>query len=117
MKYTYTTNPYKQKGVNNFYGVEYDSIPEGEKSLIEIGWGGWTVKEVQNLIDKTKSLEGEDYFDYIVEGSELRICIDNEYVLFFDWRTETIDEDFRWTTIKFLDFMESFKLFLEENGR
>ena len=99
------------------YGVAYDSIPENEKSLFQIAWSKWTVLEVQNIIDKTKNLKGEDFFDYYVEYSELRISIDTEYALFFDWRTETPDDDFRWITTKFLEFMEAFKEFLESKGR
>ena len=100
------------------FGVDLYSIEEDDEfSLSSFDWSGWTVTEVQKIIDKTKMIQGEDFFDYIVEGSELRICIDNEYVLFFDWRTETTEDDFRWTTTKFLKFMEEFKGFLKENGR
>ncbi len=117
MKYIFTKNPYNQKDINNLYGVEYDSLEDNEKSLLEIAWDGWTVLEVENIIQKTKELKGEDFFDYIVEGSELRISIDNEYVLFFDWRTDNTDEDFRWSTEKFSTFLNSFKEFLKENNR
>ena len=99
------------------YGVDYDSIPENEKSLFQIAWSDWTAKEVQNIIDRTKSLQGEDYFDYYVEYTELRISVDAEHTLFFDWRTETPQDDFRWTTVKFIEFMESFKEFLISEGR
>ncbi|CAL2080615.1 hypothetical protein [Tenacibaculum sp. 190524A05c] len=117
MEFKFTMNPYNQEGINNFFGVDYDSLKDDEKSLLEIAWDGWTVSEVNKIINKTKVLEGEDFFDYIVEGSELRISIDNEYVLFFDWRTESTEDDFRWSTAKFLNFMKSFRDFLKENGR
>jgi len=98
------------------FGVNYDSLKEPELSLYNIVWNGWTPKNIQELIDKTLSLEGEEYFDFIVEGTELRICIDTEYVLFFDWRTENIEDDFRWTTDKFIVFMTAFKEFVSKNS-
>ncbi|WP_298510012.1 hypothetical protein [uncultured Kordia sp.] len=100
------------------FGVDLESIEKDEEfSLSSFDWSEWNASEVQNIIDRTKSLTGEDFFDYYVDGSELRISIDNEYALFFDWRTETADDDFRWTTTKFLEFMEAFKVFLQSEGR
>ncbi len=97
------------------YGVDYDSLDKKHKSLFQIAWQGWTVEEVQMIIDKSKSLTGNDIYDYIVPGTELTISIDKECVYFFDWRTAQEEEDFNWTFNEFINFMEAFKDFISKN--
>lgn len=94
------------------YGVNYDCLEENEKSLFNIAWHGWTVEEIQKIIDNAKKLINKEIYDYVVPGTELTISIDKDYVYFFDWRTPQEEEDFSW---EFIDFMEAFKVFVKEN--
>ena len=113
-KYKFTTNPYDQENVDDFYGVEiFDSSIE---SLREISWHGWTQNEIQMIINKSKLLKNDQEFEYQVEGSDLLISIDIKEVHFFDWHTDKVEADFIWTFNEFIDFMEKFKKFLKENS-
>ncbi len=100
------------------FGVDLYSLDKEEEFVLRgLDWWGWTAQEVESILIQIQRLNGEDYFDYIVEDTELRICIDTAYVLFFDWRTETTDDDFRMPTTEFISFLEQFKAFLIEQGR
>ena len=111
MEYKFTTKAYGQEGD---FGVEVE--PGGIEVLREIGWWGWTPQEAQMIIDKSKALEEDDEFIYQVEGSDLLIRIFTDEVYFFDYRTEQETEDLLWTFDQFIDFMEQFKKFIEENS-
>ena len=96
------------------YGVEVN-----DKSLIaleQIEWWGWTPKEIQMIIDKSKEATEENRYEYQVEGSDLIIVIYPDEVYFFDHHTEKVEEDFKWSFSEFIDFMEKFKKFVEENS-
>jgi hypothetical protein len=114
MKYKFTTNPYEQKGVNDFFGVEI--LDKSIEVLREIAWEGWTSQEVQMIIDNSKALQGDEKFEYQVVGSDLIIVVYPDYVYFFDYHTEQEEEDFKWSFTEFIDFMEKFKKFIEENS-
>lgn len=116
MKYKFTKNSYSADSIEPLYEFGVEVSDDSIAALERIEWWGWTVEEAQKIIDKAKSLKGEEFFDYIVEGSELRICIDTEGVLFFDWRTSQPDGDFSWTFDEFIEFMEQFKEFIAENS-
>ncbi len=97
------------------YGVNYDCLEENEKSLFNIAWHGWTVKEIQTIIDNAKKIINKEVYDYTVPGSELAISVDKDYVYFFDWRTSEEEEEFSWEFVKFINFMEAFKIFVRDN--
>ena len=98
------------------YGVERESLDDSIKSLYHITWHGWTLDEIQMIIDTVNTLTGEGVYDYQVAGSDLLIHIDTDYAYFFDWRTENETEDFSWTRLEFIQFMKDFKIFIEENS-
>lgn len=112
MKYIFTTKAYGQEGI---YGVKYESISDKEKALFQINSYAWTAQEVQNLIDKSKSLQGEEELEYQVEGGHLYMIIDKTEVYFYNLLTEQKEEDFKWTFDEFITFMEDFKKFVAEN--
>lgn len=121
MKYTfkkidfsYGTMP-KDK-ITYDYGVDYDSLPDNEKSLFQIAWRGWTPKEIQMIIDESKKATEENRYEYQVEGSDLIIVVYPNDVYFFDYHTEKEEEDFKWSFSEFIDFMEKFKKFVAENS-
>lgn len=114
MKYKFTTNPYGQKGINNFFGVEILDI--SIEALREIAWQGWTPKEIQMIIDESKKATEENRYEYQVEGSDLIIVVYPNEVYFFDYHTENEEEDFKWSFSEFIDFMEKFKKFVAENS-
>ncbi|TPG41990.1 hypothetical protein [Flavobacterium pectinovorum] len=97
------------------YGLDYDSLNEKHKSLFQIAWQGWTVQEVQLIINESKNLTGKEIYDYVVPGTELTISVDKDYAYFFDWKTPQEEEDFKWTFNEFIDFMEAFKDFISKN--
>lgn len=95
------------------YGVEVN-----DKSLLalqQIEWWGWTPQEIQMIIDKSKALTDNQEFDYQVEGSGFLISIDKDEVYFYDMHNDQKEEDFKWSFSEFIDFMEKFKKFVEEN--
>jgi len=113
MKYKFTTTPYKQKNIK-MYGV--DILDNSIESLRQISWQGWTSEEIQKIIDKSKSLRGDQDYKYQVPGSDLLINIYPDEVYFFDYRTEQEEEDFSWTFEEFINFMEKFKEFVKDNS-
>ncbi|MDR6969179.1 putative ATPase [Flavobacterium arsenatis] len=112
--FSYGTMP-KDK-ITYDYGVDYDSLKENEKSLFQIAWHGWTSSEIQRIIDKSKEATEENRYEYQVEGSDLIIVVYPDEVYFFDWHTKQESEDFKWSYSEFIDFMEKFKTFIEENN-
>lgn len=114
MKYKFTTNPYGQKDINNFFGVEI--LDNSIEALREIAWKGWTPQEIQLIINKAKKLQNNEEFDYQVPGSDFLISIDRNEVYFFNHHSEKKEEDFKWSFSEFIDFMEKFKKFVAENS-
>ena len=110
--YKFTNKAY---GLEGMYGIDYESLPEGEKSLIEISWQGWTSQEIQMIIDKIEILVNDEEYDFQVEGSDFLISADKNEVYFYDWHTEQEEADFIWSKEKFITFMEAFKKFIKEN--
>jgi hypothetical protein len=113
-KYKFTTNPYGQKGVNDFYGVEI--LDNSIEALREISWHGWTPQKIQMIIDKSKALTGDKKYEYQVEGSDFIMSIYTDEVYFFDTHHDGQEADFIWSFSEFIDFMEKFKKFVEENS-
>ena len=100
------------------YGVDYNSLNEKEKALFEINSHEWTSQKVQELINKSEALQNDDYIQYEVEGGHLGIMIDKESVAFFNLRErKQEEEDFEWTYSEFIDFLQEFKKFLQENKK
>jgi hypothetical protein len=100
------------------YGVDYDFLDEREKTLFEINSHEWTSKKVDDLINECNSLQHDDYIQYQVEGGHLGIMIDKESVAFFNLRErKQEEEDFEWKYSEFIDFLQEFKKFLQENKR
>lgn len=112
--FSYGTMP-KDK-ITYDYGVDYDSLPDNEKSLFQIAWRGWTPKEIQMIIDESKKAKEENRYEYQVEGSDLLIIVYPNEVYFFDYHTKNEEEDFKWSFSEFIDFMENFKKFVAENS-
>ncbi len=98
------------------FGVDYDSLEENEKSLFQIAWNGWTLEEIQMIIDKSRALQGNQEYEHQVAGSDLLIIIDKNEIHFFDAHSEQEEADLIWSFEKFIDFMEQFKKFVEENN-
>jgi hypothetical protein len=117
MKYRFKKNAFPLENGEIYYelGVDRESLDKDNFALSNINGNGWTVEEVQMIIDESKKLTGKEIYDYVVPGSELTISVDKEYVYFFDWRTPQEEEDFSWTFDEFIDFMEQFKEFITEN--
>lgn len=112
--FSYGTMP-KDK-ITYDYGVNYDSLKENEKTLFQIAWYGWTPKEIEKIIMKSKSLGDDNRYEYQVVGSDLLIVVFADEVYFFNKRAEQETEDFKWSFIEFIDFMEKFKKFVEDNS-
>lgn len=113
MKYKFTTNPYEQKNVNDFFGVEI--LDNSIEALREIAWHGWTPEEVQMIIDKSNTLTGNERYKYQVPGSDFLIWVYSTEVYFFDMHNDQEEEDFKWTFDEFITFMTDFKKFIEDN--
>ena len=86
-----------------------------QKSLFQINSYRWTVQEVQNILDEISILEGEERYEYQVEGGNLGISIYTDEVYFFDLTNKKEEEDFIWSTESFILFLNEFKAFLEDN--
>jgi hypothetical protein len=112
--FSYGTMP-KDK-ITYDYGVDYDSLKENEKSLFQIAWWGWTPQKIQMIIDKSKALTGDKKYEYQVEGSDFIMSIYTDEVYFFDTHHDGQEADFIWSFSEFIDFMEKFKKFVEENS-
>lgn len=96
------------------YGVDLDSIvEEKEFELSGLDWWGWTPEEVQMIIDKSNVLTDDEEYDYQVEGSDFDMMIKKSEVLMWARGSET--PDVIWSFNKFIEFMEAFKKFIEEN--
>ncbi|WDT67886.1 hypothetical protein [Cloacibacterium sp. TD35] len=115
MNYNFRKISYSTPSINPLwqYGVE-----ARDRSLIaleKIEWWGWTPSEVQMIIDKSKALTGDEEYDYQVEGSDFLISIDKSEAHFFDMHSDKKEADIIWSFSEFIDFMEKFKKFIEEN--
>ena len=115
MKYKFTTNPYGQNNIKDFYGVEYDSLNEAHKALFQIAWSGWTPAEIQMIIDKSYALSGDQKFKYQVVGSDLMIYVFSNEVFFCDLHSDNEEADFKCSFEEFITFMQDFKKFIEDN--
>jgi hypothetical protein len=107
MNYKFTNKCYGWKG---HFGVEYESLPEEEKTLHEIAWQGWTSTEVEKIIHNAKALKANQAYDYQVEGSEFYIIVKKAHVNM--WKKESKTPDITWNFNKFITFLEEFKSFL-----
>ncbi|MCP1997087.1 hypothetical protein [Flavobacterium sp. HSC-61S13] len=117
MDYKFSLDPYGQKDMTfKFYGIEIDSLTDETWALNGINWWGWTVEEIQKIIDKSMSLVDNQNYEYQVEGSDLILYIKRERVCFYDMRSEQEEADLIWSFEQFIDFMEQFKAFVAENG-
>lgn len=118
MKYKFKKTVYDIGGGKTSFdfGVDRDSLDDTIKALININWWGWTPKEIQMIIDKSKALTDNQEFDYQVEGSGFLMSIDKDEVYFYDMHNDQKEEDFKWSFSEFIDFMEKFKKFVEENS-
>lgn len=96
------------------YGVDLNSIVDDKEfGLSGLDWWGWTPEEVQMIIDKSNALIDDNEYDYQVEGSDFYMIIKNSEVLM--WARGSEVPDVTWSFIKFIEFMETFKKFIEEN--
>lgn len=123
MKYTF--NKYNISSLNTpenqrtyDYGVDYNSLNKEEEALIQINSHLWTPQKIQELIEESKAIQGDEQIDYQVEGGHLGIIITKtDGVGFFDLlNREKEYEDFTWSFDKFIEFLEDFKKFVEENS-
>ena len=112
MEYKYTTKVFGQEGI---YGVEFDSLSEAEQALFEINSHAWNSNKIQDILDKIQTLEGEENYDYQVEDGNLGISIYIDEVYFFNLTNKKEEEDFIWSTEKFILFLNEFKAFLGDN--
>ncbi|WP_452598015.1 hypothetical protein [Pontimicrobium sp. MEBiC01747] len=95
----------------NDYGVDLDSIiKESEYALDGLDWWGWT----SEIITESNNLEGEEDYTYQVEGSDFFIAVKKTEVLM--WARESTKPDVTWSFNEFIEFMEAFKVFVEENS-
>lgn len=99
------------------FGVDYYFLTQSEKSLHNIGSHLWTPQKIQELIDKSNALQGDNEFQYQVEGGHLGIIVTKtDGVAFFDLTNrDKEEEDFIWPFEKFIVFLKDFKKFVEEN--
>lgn len=98
------------------FGVE--TSDHSISALEQIESWCWTSEEVQNIINNINSLTPDDDFKYSVEGGHLLIVVDREETHLFNLLNESQTRaDIIWTTPRFIQFMNEFKDFLEENGR
>ncbi|WP_148638445.1 hypothetical protein [Olleya sp. ITB9] len=111
MKYKFSTKPF---GWSGDFGVDYESLPDIEKKLSEIGSNHWTPKNIQEIIDESNKLEDEEDYTYQVEGSDFFIAVKKAEVLMWARGSET--PDITWSFQKFISFMKEFKKFVELNS-
>lgn len=95
------------------YSVDYDTLSENDEALIHLGSHLWTPENIQEIIDKSNSLEGEEDYTYQVEGSDFFIAVKRSEVLM--WARDNTEPDITWPFDKFIEFMEAFKKFVSEN--
>lgn len=98
------------------YDIGVEVLDDSIAALENIEWWGWTEEEAQMIIDESKKIKEKEIYEYTVQGSELTISVDKDYVYFFDWKTPQEEEDFSWTFDTFIKFMEEFKIFIRENS-
>lgn len=110
------TNPPKNSSVKPLIEFGIEAIDKTIEALEQIEWHGWTPSEIQMIIDESKKATENNRYEYQVAGSDLIIVVYPDEVYFFDYHTEKEEEDFKWPFNEFIDFMEKFKKFVEENS-
>jgi len=113
MNYTFKKESFGSKDII-YFGVDLDSVTEDKEfALDSLDWWGWTPKILQEIIDESNKLTGNDDFTYQVEGSDFLIAVKKSEVLM--WARESRNPDITWSFSKFIEFIEAFKKFVAEN--
>lgn len=119
MNYRFQKISYSGSGLKPIYqfGLDLNSLKNDEISLQHIESHLWTPQKIQELIDKSNALQGDNEFQYQVEGGHLGIIVTKtDGVAFFDLTNrDKEEEDFIWPFEKFIVFLKDFKKFVEEN--
>ncbi|WP_054852331.1 hypothetical protein [Olleya sp. ITB9] len=99
------------------FGIDYDTLRQEEETLFEINSHAWTPQSIQELIETCTNVEGENTIDYQVDHGNLGLIIDKDEVAFFNLlESEKETEDFTWSIDKFINFLNDFKKFVEQNS-
>lgn len=102
-----------EKNPSYEFGVDLDSITvDTEYALDAMDWWGWTPEILQEIIDESNELTGNDDYFYQVEGSDFMISVKKSEVLM--WTREGGKPVVTWSFSKFIKFMETFKKFVAE---
>ncbi len=115
MEYKFKKTSYSADNIKPIYHYGVEIIDDKILALEHIESWTWDSNKVQNILDEISVLEGEEGFDYQVEDGNLGISIYADEVYFFDLTSKNEDEEFIWSTEKFILFLNEFKAFLEEN--
>ncbi|WP_299766886.1 hypothetical protein [uncultured Dokdonia sp.] len=114
MEYKFTTKVFGQEEI---YGIEFDSLSGEEQALFEINSHAWNSNKIQDILGEIQALKGEENYDYQVEDGNLGISIYTDEVYFFNLTNRKEEEEFIWTTEKFVFFLKEFQQFLKDNRR
>lgn len=116
-KYDINSSNISDKNKEFEYSIDYDSLNKNEKPLYHFGSRLWTPQKIQELIDESIALEGTEELEYQVEGGHLGIIVTKtDGIAFFDLTNrEKEEEDFIWAFDKFIEFLQDFKKFVQEN--
>ncbi|WP_298137361.1 hypothetical protein [Flavobacterium sp.] len=117
-KYNISSPSTPKEKIQYEFSVDYDLLNNEEKVLFHIGSHLWTSQKIQELINDSNDLQGENEFQYQVDGGHLGIIVTKtDGVAFFDLTNrEKEEEDFIWPFEKFINFLKDFKRFVEENS-
>ncbi|MCB0516258.1 MAG: hypothetical protein R2798_11895 [Chitinophagales bacterium] len=98
------------------YGVDLDSLLDKELSLQHLESYLWTPEKIQDLIDESLALQEDEEIEYQVDGGHLFMIIDKNEVFFYNSLENKKEEDFIWPLAQFIEFLQDFKKFVEENS-
>lgn len=118
MTYKFRKTSYSASHIEPLWQFGVETSDHTISALEQIESWCWTSEEVQNIIDEINAITADDDFKYSVEGGHLLIMADIEETHLFNLLNESqTGADIVWTTPRFIQFLNEFKAFLEENDQ
>lgn len=115
-KYNLSGDNIPPENITHEYTVDHDQLPNELWMMGDIGSHLWTPEIIQELIDDSKGLTGEEEIEFTQDGSHLFMIIDKDEVYLYSAKSTKKEQDYIWAFDDFIDFMEQFKTFIEENS-